>query len=204
METVAIQSIVRSLHFSQYLQQLQEIWQIEQEKRHNFWKNIDESQKAEFINGEGVYDSPIYAKHWLASSNILTELLPHVKKNKLGKVGVEKVMIRCSRNDYEPDICFWTKEKSENFSQKQSAFPPPDFVIEILSKSTEERDRGIKFEDYALHGVQEYWIVDTDRQSIEQYFLGDTQFELHKVFSEGSIESKIITGFRIAVKEIFE
>jgi len=204
MENFSLNSIVRSLHFAQHLQQLQEIWQEEQTKRHAFWKNIDETQKAEFINGEGIYDSPVYARHWMASSNILTELLPYVKKHQLGKVGVEKVMIRCTRNDYEPDICFWKKERSQDFTQKQSAFPPPDFVIEILSKSTEERDRGIKFEDYAWHGIEEYWLIDTDKQTVEQYFLQEKQFVLHQLFTQGLIVSKVIEGFQLTVKDIFE
>ena len=39
-------------------------------------------------------------------------------------------------------------------------YPAPDFIAEILSPSTDERDRGIKFEDYAAHGVGEYWLLD--------------------------------------------
>ncbi len=42
----------------------------------------------------------------------------------------------------------------------QSKFPAPDLIVEVLSESTEANDRGIKFEDYAAHGVVEYWIVD--------------------------------------------
>jgi Uma2 family endonuclease len=50
-------------------------------------------------------------------------------------------------------------------------FPAPDFVVEILSKGTARKDKGIKKEDYALHGVKEYWIIDPIKQTIEQYLL---------------------------------
>lgn len=39
----------------------------------------------------------------------------------------------------------------------------------MLSHSTEQRDRGVKFEDYAAHGVGEYWIIDAQAQAVERY-----------------------------------
>ena len=48
-------------------------------------------------------------------------------------------------------------------------FPPPDLVVEILSPSTERNDRTIKLQDYARHGVGEYWIVDADERTVEQH-----------------------------------
>ena len=50
--------------------------------------------------------------------------------------------------------------------------------MEILSDSTKERDYRIKMEDYALHTVKEYWIVDNDSQTIEQYLSKNKKFEL--------------------------
>ncbi|MGB0524391.1 MAG: Uma2 family endonuclease [Flammeovirgaceae bacterium] len=198
-----IKPILNSLHLPKYLEAIQQAWEEEQKKRHAFWKEIDESVKAEFINGIGVYDSPVYGRHWQASSNILTELLPHVKHNALGRVGVEKVMIRCTRNDYEPDICFWRKEIADTFEETQSAFPPPNFIIEILSKSTEERDRGIKFQDYALHGVEEYWLVDVANNCIEQYYLKGNEFQLHIKASSGELVAKTIQGFKLNILDVF-
>lgn len=204
LSPIDLNPIRKSLLFGDYLRQLQADWQAEQTKRHAFWKDIDETQKAEFINGEGIYESPVYGRHWMASSNILTELLPFVKQHHLGKVGVEKVMVRCTRNDYEPDICFWSSEKAEGFKPKQSAFPPPDFVVEILSASTEQKDRGIKFEDYALHGIAEYWIVDTDEKTVEQYFWSKEGYQLHLKVKEGVLVSRAVSGFEIRVAAIFE
>lgn len=43
----------------------------------------------------------------------------------------------------------------------------PDLVVEVLSPSTVEVDRGIKMEAYARHDVGEYWIVDGSRRAIE-------------------------------------
>ncbi len=53
-----------------------------------------------------------------------------VNKNNLGEVGAEKVMIALTRNDYEPDISFFSKEKASKFTDDQMLFPAPDFVVE--------------------------------------------------------------------------
>jgi Uma2 family endonuclease len=118
-------------------------------------------------------------------------------------VAVEKTMIRLTRNDYEPDICFWRKERTVDFQPKQSAFPAPDFVVEILSDSTRERDYGIKLTDYARHGIQEYWIIDPDLQTIEQYLLRGNEYELIQKLREGALASEVIAAFTINVREVF-
>lgn len=186
------------------LDDLEKVWREEQILRHTFWADVDENLKAEFILGEIIYHSPIYGRHWMASSNILTQLLPFVKQYNLGKVGIEKVMVRLTRNDYEPDICFWPASVSENFGKTQSAFPPPEFVVEILSESTRDRDYGIKMTDYALHGVKEYWIVDPENCAVEQYLLQQNQYQLVQKFKEGVLKSAVITDFQIEVSLIFE
>ncbi len=197
--------ILKSIDPKALLDELQQRWAAEQKKRHQFWAEVDENQKAEFIEGEIVYHSPVYERHWMISTNILGFLIPFVRINDLGKVGCEKVMIRCSRNDYEPDICFWRKEVSDRFKPLQSAFPPPNFIIEILSSSTEHRDRGIKFLDYALHGVEEYWIIDPEAMSIEQYGLNSTsQYELRAKATQGELKTNVIEGFTLQVAAIFK
>ena len=195
--------ILKTLELKALLDELQAAWDDEQCRRHEFWADVDEGRKAEFILGEIVYHSPVYGRHWMCSTHILRWLIPHVYEHKLGSVAVEKTMIRLTRNDYEPDICFWRQEKSAAFAPKQSAFPAPDFVLEILSDSTKDRDYGIKMTDYALHKIQEYWIIDPVNEAIEQYLLRGTQYELIQKLREGILESDVITGFKINVKDIF-
>ncbi len=199
-----VAELLQAPNLREMLDELEQAWTDEQKRRHQFWADVDESQKAEFIMGEIIYHSPVYGRHWKASTRLTRRLIPYVYDKILGEVAYEKVMIRLTRNDYEPDICFWTTERAKDFGQKQSAFPAPDFIIEILSDSTKDRDYGIKMTDYALHGVKEYWIIDTDALSVEQYLLKNKQFELSQKLKDGIIKSEAIAGFSIPVKEIFE
>lgn len=85
--------------------------------------------------------------------------------------------------------------------------PAPDLVVEVLSRTTVGRDKGIKFEDYAAHGVREYWIIDPVRQSLEQYKLDEAlmAFEDHAVlYVDDTLESLAVPGFRIPVRAIFD
>ncbi len=142
------------------LQQVQKVLNDEAQRRHQFREWIDEGQKAEFINGQPVLHSPVKRAHWKVSDLLLRLLSVYASFKKLGVVGVEKVMIALTRNDYEPDICFFESDKAQHFKNDQVLFPAPDFVVEILSKRTSKNDHTIKKQDYAQHGIKEYWIID--------------------------------------------
>jgi Uma2 family endonuclease len=181
---------------------------MEAKRRHEFREWVDETMKAEFINGEIIVHSPVKKKHWQTSDFLSTLLSVYTKLKNLGAIGVEKVMIALTRNDYEPDIVFFKEEKAKKFEKNQMFFPAPDFVVEILSNKTASKDRGIKKQDYAAHGVREYWIIDAEKQQIEQFFLLEetdkVYFEPYLFAIDDEIESKVITGFKIPVRAVFE
>jgi Uma2 family endonuclease len=72
-----------------------------------------------------------------------------------------------------------------------------------LSKSTEKNDRGVKFNDYELHAVKEYWIIDTNRKVIEQYLLQKGKYELMVKVKTGIIECIVLKGLNIPLVAIF-
>jgi len=185
------------------IQQAETMLNEEQKKRADFYSTMNE-EKVEFINGEIIINSPAMKRHCDATKLLAGLLDFYVRKHNLGFVGVEKIMISLTRNDYEPDICFFGQKKAKDFKDDQLLFPAPDFVVEVLSKKTEKKDRGIKFEDYQAHGVQEYWIIDPKKQVVEQYHLVDKQYKLIAKLTKGAIKSFAISGFEIPVQAIFD
>ena len=45
----------------------------------------------------------------------------------------------------------------------------PDFVAEVLSKSTRRKDIGVKTYKYANAGVREYWMIDPKDMKVIVY-----------------------------------
>ncbi len=187
-------------------EQLQTKLKDEQQRRLDFYELIDEDTKAEFINGEIVYHSPVYKEHTDAT-RLLLELLDYfIRIARKGYVGFEKTMTKFTRNDYEPDVCYFKEEKSKNFKKGQLIFPVPDLAVEILSKSWEaiHRDRKTKYKDYEKHGVSEYWIIDADEETVEQYVLEEGEYRLVLKSGEGNIRSHAVEGFEIPIRSIFD
>jgi Uma2 family endonuclease len=202
--TTLLNDLVAQPNFFQLLEEAQTFAQKEKEARQQFLDLVHENMKAEFINGEVIMHSPVKMKHWEASMNLSSSMHRHVQDKQLGKVGVEKVMVHLTRNDYEPDICFFSWEKAARFHPDQMLFPAPDLIVEILSITTEKNDRNIKMQDYALHGVAEYWIIDPVQQSVEQYLLEEDAYKLQvKLVREGTIYAKAIEGYAVKLEEIF-
>lgn len=199
-----LEALKKSPRLPEFVQNLQAYLDAERQRRAAFYDQISEDDKAEFINGQAVFHSPVKKRH-LDVSELLTRLLgTHIALNKLGSLYVEKAMIELTRNSYEPDICFFERKRAARFTEDQMLFPAPDLVVEILSKSTEKTDRGVKFDDYAAHGVKEYWLIDPVQQTLEQYLLTGKQYHLEFKGRTGEIESRVVKGFRIPVKAIFD
>ena len=181
------------------------ILEEEKKRRLAFYNDITDEEKVEFINGEIIVHSPVKKEHNDANSLLHNLISNFVRKNKLGYVGIEKIMIALERNDYEPDICFFTTEKSKVFKKGQSIFPAPDLIVEVLSKGAAKNDRTIKFKDYEANKVGEYLIIDPKKQVIELYRLTNSgKYELVLKSAEGTLKSKIIKGFSIDIEAIFD
>lgn len=185
-------------------EQIKSALEAEKAERNRFYEIIEEDKKMEFINGEIVFQSPAKLRYVSAVGLLHSLLRNFVIKHDLGFVGSEKMLVSLTRNDYEPDICYFEKSKSENFTSTQMQFSAPDFIVEVLSDSTAEKDRTTKYDDYAAHGVREYWIVDAEHETIEQYFLENEQYELLLKAKDGTINSVVLPEFRIQIRAVFD
>lgn len=189
-----------------YYQFLKNHWDKEQQQRQGFYKVIMvNNSNSEFINGQTIHHNLYHSKHDISKqrlSLLLNTYLVHV--NALGKANLKNPLVSLSRNDYKPDICYFTNVKADLFRPNQMRFPAPDLVVEIVSPSTEKNDRGIKFEDYAAHGVEEYWIIDPKDEFVEQYALKGGEYELLIKADNGTLRSVVIAGFTIPIRAIFD
>ncbi len=202
--TAILEELIKSPQLPRHVAQLKDLLADERKRREQFYDEMTEEGKWEFINGEVIVHSPAKYQH-TESCHFLSRLLSiHVDQHGLGVVTSENTLVCLARNDYEPDICFFSKTKAARFKPDQMKFPAPDFIVEVLSPSTEANDRGVKFEDYAANGVREYWLVDPARQQVGQYLLRTGKYHRHAPLKTGEIASRVIAGFRVPVRALFD
>jgi Uma2 family endonuclease len=204
MSTIDLTSILKSPCLPEIAATLNARLHFESIKRERFYDEMTDEQKVEFIDGEIIMHSPAMSRHLRAKLNLAILMDSYVIRHELGIVYDEKCLCVFPRNDYEPDVVFFGPEKSSTIVPRTMKFPIPDFVAEVLSDSTERRDRGVKFEDYEAHGVAEYWIIDADAEIVEQYAIVNDQFQLILKSGTGEIVSRAVAGFSIPVRAIFD
>ncbi|MBI5913970.1 MAG: Uma2 family endonuclease [Bacteroidetes bacterium] len=202
-----IEPILENLHMPELVEELNARWKQEQRLREEFYEKIQPGDKWEFINGKIIMHSPAKEKHTEARQKLSMLLQIFVSVNDLGQVKDETALVALSRNDYLPDILYFTKERTAGIHANTWKYPIPDLIVEVLSDSTSSTDRGIKKQDYAAHGAREYWLIDPDLQLVEQYLLDEAKKEFWlftKKTTHDRIECKAIVGLSFPVAAIFD
>jgi len=147
--------------------------------------------------------SPIFF-HQHIQANLSFLLTSYVRKNKLGEVVTAPMDVTLSMTDIvQPDIIFISNERKEIIAKR--IIGAPDLLVEILSETTETRDRTIKKSLYEKSGVLEYWLVDVDEKTIEQFVLKNKKYARKGIYSVGQkISSEAVKGFETKVEKVFE
>lgn len=115
----------------------------------------------ELIEGELVVMEPApTTSHQRVLVDLAVLLVPFVKGHGLGEVLIAPTDVYLSdTNVLQPDLLFVSAARASIITERD-VHGAPDLVVEIASPSTRRRDRGIKMDLYARHGVAEYWLVD--------------------------------------------
>ncbi len=199
-----LEPILHSPRLPELVDALQKRIEAEKKLRSDFYQNMTPEQKVEFIDGEVILHSPARNRHLDTTLHIATLVKTFVSLHQLGTVKCEKCLCVFPRNDYEPDVVFFGLEKTALIHGDTMQFPPPDLAVEVLSASTEKTDRGVKFEDFAANGVAEYWIIDADKETLEQYLPGADGYELKIKSNSGILKSSVIPGFQCEIAALFD
>jgi Uma2 family endonuclease len=171
----------------------------------------EDDERRELIQGI-VHDmSPApYTKHQRILLN-LSVLIKSFLKGKDNEVFIAPFDIRLpdkSSDDdkiytvVQPDISvFCDRSKID----KRGAIGAPDWIIEILSRSTQKMDTITKLQLYSQNGVREYWIVDPDAEMVLVHAENkDGRFQtVKKYIKKDKIQVNIFSDLIIDGKEVF-
>ena len=71
-----------------------------------------------------------------------------------------------NRTMVQPDVIVCCHDEQDSGVR---IFGAPDFLAEVVSPSSRQRDRFIKYLKYKNAGVREYWLIETERMEITVY-----------------------------------
>jgi Uma2 family endonuclease len=129
----------------------------------DYWK-LPEGEPVELIKGRFVASPSPNVLHQTVVALLLEKLLS-ASRNSGAKAIVSPMDVILSDDTIlQPDLLYVSKSHRNIIKQRIEG--PPDLVVEIISGSA-RRDRVIKHDLYARHGVGEYWIVEPESQLIE-------------------------------------
>ena len=166
--------------------------------------NAPEDKRYELLDGELVMTPAPGELHQRTSILLGSQLFHFVNENSLGRVYHAPFDVVLSNTDVvQPDLLFVSNERGHIITPAniQGA---PDLVVEILSPSSAERDRTFKRTLYAMHGVNEYWMVDPAEKTISVLLPGEPGFKVAGIYGEGeTLTSTTLRGFRLNTGDIF-
>lgn len=170
----------------------------------NYLQITDDLNRHEIIDGEHYVTPSPGTRHQKISIKLSLMLYQWVERHSLGDVFNAPADVVLSETDVVvPDIIYVSRSRSSIITDKniQGA---PDLIIEILSPSTASRDMGIKKRLYEKYGVQEYWILDPDQETIAIFTLMSGRFsETPKLTVKNELSSVLFPSLKIPLSSIF-
>jgi Uma2 family endonuclease len=138
---------------------------------------VPEHQRAEIIDGT-LYVLPRPApRHANATTGLGGELRGPFQHGRGGPGGwwilFEPELHLVSLEPMVPDLAGWRVERMPTLPETAYFTLAPDWICEVLSKSTETVDRNKKLPIYAAHGVSHVWLIDPTAKTLEVHALGD-------------------------------
>ena len=135
---------------------------------------LPDGQRAELIDGKMYMMAPPKTIHQRISGILHAAIYQYIKAQK-GSCEVFTApfavfLNKDNKNYVEPDISVICDKDKIDDSGCNGA---PDWIIEIVSPSTQHTDYGIKLFKYRTAGVKEYWIVNPLTRTINIYDFQD-------------------------------
>ena len=124
----------------------------------------DDGNKYELVDGELFVTPAPSPAHERLALVLLRILAPFVWAQRLGDVYTPRAVVRADGSEVEPDLM--VRPATPALPKRWEQMPTPMLVVEILSRTTQRRDREQKRGFYLRTGVSEYWMVDRWSRSI--------------------------------------
>ena len=126
--------------------------------------------RLELVDGEIELSPSPLPRHSKVILRLSRLLMDHADRHGGGEVFSDIDVIFDQHNVRRPDL-FWFGAERGPIPDDRAIDQVPDLAVEVVSPSSVEIDRDVKFKLYLDHGVGFYWIVDPAQRSFEVFDL---------------------------------
>jgi Uma2 family endonuclease len=164
----------------------------------------EDGPRYEIYDGEVfVVPSPV-PLHQIVAANVFDRLRAYANAAGGLALGPPLDIVFSEYDVLQPDMVYFTAAQLPELSGHKPIRIPPALVVEVLSPSTESRDRGRKLQIYARFGVPEYWIADPLAKRIDVLRLQDGAYACVLTAGEDDeLASATLPNLRFPVKSVF-
>ena len=165
---------------------------------------LPEGTLAQFFNGEVLMSPAPLFQHQRVLARLHLAFARFVEEHGLGEVLAAPLDVTLSDAlVVQPDLVFISHDR-DGIVTRRGLSGAPDLVAEVLSPSTAYYDLTLKRDAYEAHGVDEYWIVDPERETVTVLARDDGRYRTHAdLRGEGRAASALLDGFAVEVASLF-
>ena len=164
-------------------------------------------KRYEIIDGELSMTRAPHLFHQGAASRLHIRLGVWSEETDLGRVFETPGVIFTTTDAVIPDLIWISRDRlTHGIDDGGHLIVAPELIVEVLSpgEQNEQRDREVKLKLYSRHGVQEYWIVNWQRKSIDVYRREEAQLQRVSTLYVGDLlMSPLLPGFSMKCDRIF-
>lgn len=138
----------------------------------------EDGQRHELIDGEHYVTPTPNLRHQAIATNLTGMIWSFLQREPIGRVYSAPLDVIFSHFDVvEPDVLYISHERFAQLEPSQWVKGAPNLVVEIGSPSTRKRDETIKRRLYERFGVDEYWVIDPELDTVKVYRRQNERYE---------------------------
>ena len=166
-----------------------------------------EGVRYEIVDGDLFVSKQPHWHHQYTSDRIARRLHDWNDQTRLGIAISVPGLIFAEDDDVVPDVVWISRARLAAVADAAGHLrAAPELVVEVLSpgRENERRDREVKLALYARQGVQEYWIADWQRRSVEVYRRADGDLRLVATLTgEDVLATPLLPGFACPIGSLW-
>ncbi|EDX84600.1 conserved hypothetical protein [Synechococcus sp. PCC 7335] len=166
------------------------VWESRQEIRH------------EYCDGEVFAMTGGTKGHNRAALSLYSELVSQVDADGC-EINISDVKVKVNEGlSYRyPDLVVSCDERDKS---EVEFYQFPKLIAEVLSDSTENTDRGDKFQEYIqIPTLEEYVLVSTKRMQVECFRRGEGRMWLYFAYKEGETVEIASMGVELPIEKLY-